>query len=42
MASFVKSVTQNVFGDLSHQQMLDFEYSVMDLKEKWSYAELTG
>jgi hypothetical protein len=41
MASFVDSVTQNVFGDLSHQQMLDFEYSVMDLKEK-SYAELTG
>jgi hypothetical protein len=41
MASFVDSVTQNVFGDLSHQQMLDFEYSVMDLKEK-SYAELKG
>ena len=41
MASFVDSVTQNVFGDLSHQQMLDFEYSVMGLKEK-SYAELTG
>jgi hypothetical protein len=41
MASFVDSVTQNIFGDLSHQQMLDFEYSVMGLKEK-SYAELTG
>ena len=41
MASFVDSLTQNVFGDLSHQQMLDFEYSVMDLKEK-SYAELIG
>ena len=39
MASFVDSVTQNIFGDLSHQQMLDFEYSVMGLKEK-SYAEL--
>jgi hypothetical protein len=41
MASFVDSVTQNIFGDLSHQQMLDFEYSVMGLKEK-SYAELKG
>jgi hypothetical protein len=41
MTSFVDSLTQNVFGDLSHQQMLDFEYSVMDLKEK-SYAEIIG
>jgi hypothetical protein len=41
MTSFVDSLTQNVFGDLSRQQMLDFEYSVMDLKEK-SYAELIG
>jgi hypothetical protein len=38
MTSFVDSLTQNVFGDLSRQQMLDFEYSVMDLKEK-SYAK---
>jgi hypothetical protein len=41
MASFVDSVTQNIFGDLSHQQMLDFEYSVLGLKEK-SYTELSG
>jgi hypothetical protein len=41
MASFVDSVTQNIFGDMSHQQMLDFEYSVMGLKER-SYAELSG
>jgi hypothetical protein len=41
MASFVDSMTQNIFGDLSRQQMLDFEYSVMDFKEK-SYAELIG
>jgi len=33
MASFVDSLTQNVFGDLTRQQMLDFEYSVMDFKE---------
>jgi len=39
MTSFVDSLTQNVFGDLSRQQMLDFEYSVMDLREK-SYAEI--
>ena len=41
MTSFVDSLTQNIFGDLSHQQMLDFEYSVMDLKEK-SYAQIIG
>jgi hypothetical protein len=41
MTSFVDSQTQNIFGDLSHQQMLDFEYSVMDLKEK-TYDEITG
>jgi hypothetical protein len=41
MTSYVDSLTQNVFGDLSRQQMLDFEYSVMDLKEK-SYAEIIG
>jgi hypothetical protein len=38
MNSFVDSLTQNIFGDLSKQQMLDFEYRVMDLKEK-SYDE---
>ena len=41
MTSFVDSLTQNIFGDLSKQQMLDFEYSVMDLKEK-SYAQIIG
>jgi hypothetical protein len=41
MTSFVDSLTQNIFGDLSRQQMLDFEYSVMDLKEK-SYAQIIG
>jgi hypothetical protein len=41
MTSFVDSLTQNVFGDLSKQQMLDFEYSVMDLKEN-SYAQIIG
>ncbi len=41
MASFVDSLTQNIFGDLDHEQMLDFEYRVMDLHEK-SYRELVG
>jgi hypothetical protein len=41
MTSFVDSLTQNVFGDLSKQQFLDFEYRVMDLHEK-SYAEIIG
>ena len=41
MTSFVDSLTQNVFGDLGKQQMLDFEYSVLDLKER-TYAEIIG
>ena len=41
MTSFVDSVAQNVFGDLSPQQMLDFEYHIMDFKEK-SYDEIIG
>jgi hypothetical protein len=39
MASFVDSQTQNIFGDLSREQLLDFEYQVMDFKEP-SYAEI--
>jgi hypothetical protein len=39
MASYVDGMTHSVFGDLSKQQMLDFEYSVMDLKEK-SYDQI--
>jgi hypothetical protein len=42
MTSFVDSLTQNVFGDLSKQQMLDFEYSVMDFKKEKPYAEIIG
>ncbi len=41
MASFVASITQNIFGDLSHEQISDFEYNVMDFKEK-SYDEIIG
>jgi hypothetical protein len=39
MTSFVYSVGQNMFGDLSRQQLLDFEYSVMDFKER-SYDQI--
>jgi hypothetical protein len=39
MTSLVDSLNQNIFGDLTKQQLLDFEYSVMDLKEK-SYEEI--
>jgi hypothetical protein len=39
MTSFVYSLGQNVFGDLSRQQMLDFEYSVMGFKER-SYDQI--
>ncbi len=41
MTSFVDSLSQNIFGDLSRQELLDFEYRVMGLKEK-SYAEIVG
>jgi hypothetical protein len=41
MTSFVDSLTQNIFGDLSHEQLLEFEYSVMDLKEK-TYKEIVS
>jgi hypothetical protein len=41
MTSFVDSLSQNIFGDLSRQQLLDFEYRVMDLKEA-SYARIIG
>lgn len=34
MASFVESMSQNIFGDLSPQQILDFQYSVMGYREK--------
>jgi hypothetical protein len=39
MTSFVYSVGQNMFGDLSRQQLLDFEYSVMGFKER-SYDQI--
>jgi hypothetical protein len=41
MASFVDSLTQNIFGDLGKQQMLDFVYSVMGEHEK-PYATLSS
>jgi len=41
MTSYVYSVSQNVYGDLSRQQLLDFEYSVMGFKEG-SYDEIIG
>src|SRR5260221_6214753 len=41
MASYVYSVSQNIYGDLSRQQMLEFEYSVMGLKEK-PYDQIIG
>jgi hypothetical protein len=39
MTSYVYSVGQNMFGDLSRQQLLDFEYSVMGFKER-SYDQI--
>jgi hypothetical protein len=41
MTSYVYSATQNIYGDLSRQQMLDFEYSVMGFKEK-TYDQIIG
>ncbi len=33
MASYISSVTKNVYGDLSEQEALDFHYRVMNYKE---------
>jgi hypothetical protein len=41
MTSYVYSASQNIYGDLSRQQMLDFEYSVMNFKED-SYDRIIG
>jgi hypothetical protein len=41
MTSYVYSATQNIYGDLSRQQLLDFEYSVMNYKEQ-SYEQIIG
>lgn len=41
MASFIESMSQNVFGDLSRQQALEFVYSVMGHQEK-PFKELVG
>jgi hypothetical protein len=40
MASYVYSVGQNIYGDLSRQQLLDFEYSIMGFTKEKSYAEI--
>ncbi len=41
MASYIYSVTQNIYGDLGRQQALDFEYRLMGFAEK-SYGEIIG
>jgi hypothetical protein len=41
MASYVYSVSQNIYGDLGRQQMLDLQYSIMGFNEK-SYDEIIG
>ncbi len=40
MTSLVYSLSQNMYGDLSRQQALDFEYSVMDFKKERSYDQI--
>lgn len=42
MASYVYSAGQNIFGDLSRQQLLEFEYSVMGLTKEKSYDQIIG
>lgn len=39
MASYIDSVSQTIYGDTPKQMLLDFEYSVMNYKER-SYAEI--
>ena len=40
MASYVYSVGQNIYGDLTRQQLLDFEYAITGLTKEKSYAEI--
>ncbi|HWA08637.1 MAG TPA: twin-arginine translocation signal domain-containing protein [Opitutaceae bacterium] len=42
MTSYVYSVGQNIYGDLSRQQLLDFEYSIMGLTKEKSYDQIIG
>jgi hypothetical protein len=42
MTSYVYSATQNIYGDLGLQQMLDFEYSVLGYQGEKSYDEIIG
>jgi hypothetical protein len=39
MATYIDSVSQTIYGDTPKQMLLDFEYSVMNYKER-SYAEI--
>ena len=41
MASYIYSVTQNIYGDLGRQEALDFEYRVMGFAGK-TYGEIIG
>ncbi len=34
MAGYINSVTGNIFGDMSNQDALDFEYNVMNFRER--------
>src|SRR5665213_1448898 len=42
MTSYVYSATQNVYGDLGLQQMLDFEYSVLGYSGEKTYDQIIG
>jgi hypothetical protein len=42
MTSYVYSATQNIYGDLGPQQMLDFEYSVLGYQGEKTYDEIIG
>jgi hypothetical protein len=42
MASYIYSVDQNIYGDLSREQALQFGYSVMGLTQEKTYDEIIG
>jgi hypothetical protein len=40
MASYVRSVGSNIYGDIPQQELLDFHYRVLDYKEEKPLAEI--
>jgi hypothetical protein len=40
MATYIGSVGRTLYGDVPHQELLDFHYRVLDYKQEKSLAEI--